>query len=143
MSDIDFGELVKEHRLALRLSISDLAARVDRSEATVKSWERGDSRPTADSVFTALSDAIKVDETELRAAAGQELPEPREKTPPSRRPIRSTPPTHLPSNRDDRREMISYWIRSALTAVALIALVVILIWAVSGLADQVGGLFEE
>ena len=143
MSDIEFGELVREHRLALRLSISDLAARVDRSEATVRSWERGESRPTADSAFVALAAAIKVDEMELRAAAGQALPEPETKPPRPRRRIRPTPPTHLPSYRDDRREMIVYWIRAALTAVALIAMVVILIWALGGLADQIGGLFEE
>ncbi|MFQ5968181.1 MAG: multiprotein-bridging factor 1 family protein, partial [Acidimicrobiia bacterium] len=51
MSESNFGELVKEHRLSLRLSIKELAERVGRSEATIRNWERGETRPVGDEVF--------------------------------------------------------------------------------------------
>ncbi|MFQ5967673.1 MAG: hypothetical protein ACE5MI_08685, partial [Acidimicrobiia bacterium] len=90
-----------------------------------------------DEVFTSLATSLKLDENELRVAAGQDPPEP--KPPPPR--TAPTQPARIPSYRDDRREMVVYWIRGILTAAGLIALFLVLVWAVAGLIDQIGGLF--
>jgi len=147
MSDQTFGEFIAAHRSAAGLSALELGNRVGRSAATIRNWEQGRNVPTQAEVLTALSRALGVPEERVLEAAGIQGPERQNRLDRPRRPAPETDVhTSIPvvrGYRDDPGEMITYLIRGALTALGLIILLIILVWAVGGLLDQVGGLFAE
>lgn len=69
-----FGSLISEHRERLGLSSSRVAELVGRSTGTVRSWERGRSRPDDPIVVSSLAAVLGIDESELFVAAGMEPP---------------------------------------------------------------------
>lgn len=48
MADLmaDIGPAIRRHRLAVGMSQSDLAAKIDVARNTISNWERGISQPT-------------------------------------------------------------------------------------------------
>ena len=68
--DTSFGGLVKERRVALGMSQAGLADLVGRSASAVRSWERGSSTPTDESVVRSLAAVLGIDEATLRATVG-------------------------------------------------------------------------
>ncbi len=69
-----FGSLISGHRERLGLSSSRVAELVGRSTGTVRSWERGRSKPDDPIVVSSLAAVLGIDETELFVAAGMEPP---------------------------------------------------------------------
>ena len=74
MSDSDFAGLVRRNRERLGLTASRVAELIGRSPGTVRAWEKGTTRPTEDSVVSALAAVLGIDESVLFAAAGLEPP---------------------------------------------------------------------
>jgi transcriptional regulator with XRE-family HTH domain len=68
--DTPFGALVKHRRVALAISQTALADLVGRSASAVRSWERGSSTPSDETVVRSLAAILGLDEDELRNAAG-------------------------------------------------------------------------
>ncbi len=153
MTESSFGTFLKERRLARRLSITALSEQTGYGVDSLRSWERGETVPSDSATYETLSKPLEVTVEELRAAAG--LLPPSEKKDdtaaeePGVAPVpppEPTPRVGMPdvrTYRDDPREMLSYWIRGLLTAAGLILLFIVLVWAVGGMLDQVGGLFGE
>ena len=140
-----FGDLVAAGRAAAGVSRAELGAAVGRSEATVRNWERGRSTPRQDDVFRKLALALDLPEDVLREGANSVEPVPAStKQRPEPLPLASVPrPEPTPSYRADRSVMITYWLRGVLTAVALVVMLVVLVWALGELFDAAGGLFDS
>ena len=144
MSDQTFGDFIATHRSAAGLSAHDLGDRVGRSAATIRNWEQGRNVPTGAQVLAALSQALGVPEESVREAAGILGPEKgRLDRPPAPEVVVPTSIPVVRGYRDEPGEMITYLLRGALTTLGLILLLIILVWAVGGLLDQVSGLFAE
>ncbi|MGZ5393876.1 MAG: helix-turn-helix domain-containing protein [Mycobacterium sp.] len=69
-SDTSFGGLVKQARMALGMSQAALADLVGRSASAIRSWERGSSTPTDESVVRSLAAVLGIDESALRGTVG-------------------------------------------------------------------------
>ena len=68
--DTSFAALVKSRRVTLGLSQTALADLVGRSSSAVRSWERGSSAPTDESVVQTLAAVLGLDEAILRTSVG-------------------------------------------------------------------------
>ena len=58
------GDLIRESRLALGYSLGQLATKVGRTAATVRTWERGEAVPNEES-RAALESVLDIDPGEL------------------------------------------------------------------------------
>jgi len=75
-TDRTFGSVVRDARIARRLSLGQLAGEVGRTAASVRRWERDESMPS-DEVRERLAEALGLDATLLhRLAEGNEASEP-------------------------------------------------------------------
>lgn len=68
--DTPFGSLVRHRRVELGISQAGLADLVGRSASAVRSWERGSSTPTDETVVGSLAAILGLDEGALRTAVG-------------------------------------------------------------------------
>jgi transcriptional regulator with XRE-family HTH domain len=69
------GDLIRESRLTLGYSLGQLATKVGRTVATVRSWERGEEVPTEES-RAALESVLGIDAGQLEALVPSAEPEP-------------------------------------------------------------------
>ena len=75
MPEQTFGRTIKNRRSELGLSQGKLGELVGRSASSVRSWERDKSHPSEQSIVTALSAVLGIDEAELFELSGQQAPE--------------------------------------------------------------------
>jgi transcriptional regulator with XRE-family HTH domain len=75
MPERSFGRTVRYRRTKLGLSQSKLGELVGRSTATVRSWEKDDSRPTDPDVLATLAAILGLSERQLFDKAEVELPD--------------------------------------------------------------------
>lgn len=81
MPERSFGRTVRYRRTRLGLSQSKLGELVGRATATIRSWERDESRPTDPKVLAALAAILGIDERHLFEKADVERPYSEENSP--------------------------------------------------------------
>ncbi|MDH4115925.1 MAG: helix-turn-helix domain-containing protein [Acidimicrobiia bacterium] len=74
MSTQDFGGLIRRGRERLGLSHSRVAELIGRAPSTVRSWERGTSKPGDADVVSSLAAVLGIDEQALFVSAGIDPP---------------------------------------------------------------------
>jgi transcriptional regulator with XRE-family HTH domain len=164
------GRMIREARLRKGMSLGQLAAAVGRSSSSVRRWERGEV-PPAIGLVDQLAEVLDLDPAELRDARPEatgpsadadpapETDEVRnvtaEQTPvPAVEPEEETDPA--PVARAERgflgdvvvaiRDLTSDWsgwIRGVATAVVLIVMLIILIWALGQLVDGLRQIWDS
>jgi transcriptional regulator with XRE-family HTH domain len=155
------GRAIREARLQKGMSLGQLAAAVGRSSSSVRRWERGEV-PPAIGVVDQLADVLDLDPEELKAmrpAAEDDvrvveavseaqapavkpstLEQPKVTAPAPEVPAPTTPAPRgfLGDTAAALRDMTadwSGWIRGLLTAVVVIVMLIVLVWALGQLFD--------
>ncbi len=154
-----FGQAIREARLAKGMSMGQLAARVERSTASVRRWERDEGLP-AETVVQRLVEALdladdeyapvrpKVPSVEVVPDTSANVSGATRATPQAASGATGTSPATaklagwFDRLRDPNRPWLGY-IRAALTVVVLLVLGWLLIWALAGLAEAVGEIWES
>jgi len=155
-----FGQAVREARLAKGMSMGQLATSVERSTASVRRWERDEGMP-APAVMQNLLTVLGLDESEY-SAANLPASSAAAVSPPSlgvSDSMRATsiaasssaaPTDHSPGSSSGRMDRFldpdGPWLkyaRAGLTIVTLLLLAWLLIWALGGLVDAVGSIWQS
>lgn len=67
VNDQELGELIRESRLKIGMSLGQLASAVGRSSSSVRRWERGEVAPAV-TVLPKLAEVLGIDASELESA---------------------------------------------------------------------------
>ena len=165
----DLGASIREARLKKGLSLGQLASAVGRSSSSVRRWERGEVAPAAP-VIPKLAAILEIDQEVLEVGEGADV-EPDGGQPPQNQDGRvstveqpivaieeSLDESGDPETVENRRVgMVSDvlgafarvtsdwmgWVRGIFTAVILILMLVVTIWAMSELFDALGDVAES
>jgi transcriptional regulator with XRE-family HTH domain len=101
MPERSFGRTVRYRRTKLGLSQAKLGELVGRSTATVRSWERDQTRPNDPKVLSALAAILGISEGNLYEKAELELPMVEETSPTIEQALATlSPPSPQPEPRD-------------------------------------------
>lgn len=155
-----FGQAVREARLAKGMSMGQLAAAVERSTASVRRWERDEGVPAETvvrdliavldledddypglpsrppSVGVASDPSVSVSESMRATSLASASPSA------ASGPLPAGSPSRLERFRDPNRPWLGY-ARAGLTVVTLLLLAWVLIWALGGLVDAVGDIWQS
>jgi transcriptional regulator with XRE-family HTH domain len=162
------GRAIREARLQKGMSLGQLAAAVGRSSSSVRRWERGEV-PPAIGVVDQLADVLDLDPDDLKAMrpvaedevrvveAVSEAPAPAVKPTTLEQPKVTAPASEAVSAPEPAtrgflgdtaaalRDMTadwSGWIRGMLTAVAVILMLIVLVWALGQLFDALRAIWD-
>jgi len=155
-----FGQAVREARIARGMSMGQLAAAVERSTASVRRWEKGEGMPS-DTVVHRLMAVLDIDDGEYTVvdaqvadvAVGRDVPG---RVSESMRATsiatgRAAPPGESGADEspgplkrflDPEKPWLGY-LRALLTIVTLGLLAWLLLWALGGLVDAVGSIWQS
>ncbi|HZJ48733.1 MAG TPA: helix-turn-helix domain-containing protein [Acidimicrobiia bacterium] len=155
-----FGQVVREARLAKGMSMGQLAAAVERSTASVRRWERDEGVP-AETVVRDLIAVLDLQDDDypglpsrppsvgVASHSSPSVPESMRATSlasasPSAAsgPLPAVSQSRLERFRDPNRPWLGY-ARAGLTVVTLLLIVWVLIWALGGLVDAVGDIWQS
>jgi len=153
------GRFIRESRLQCGMSLGQLAATVGRSSSSVRRWERDEVAPAL-TIMPVLAEALEIDvrELEVRRPAvtdsddtgqhiaggesGSTIEQPvvvldEQSQPPEQAPHRSQVGFvgDLWNSMFDSKDSWIGWIRGALTAVFVIIMILVLVWAIGELFD--------
>lgn len=165
----ELGTLIREARLGRGLSLGQLATAVGRSSSSVRRWERGEVMPAA-RVLGPLAEVLEIDLSELEGAKrriaqlgvlggeGSGVPASTVEEPV----VVSQDPAPRPPQKQPEREAAQvgvfsdvwrvvtagrqYWIgwgRGLLTASMLLAMFLILLWALGELFGAIGAIVDS
>ena len=108
MPERSFGRTVRYRRTKLGLSQSKLGELVGRSTATVRSWERDDSRPTDPDVLATLAAILGLSERQLFDKAEVDRPDEVDDSPTVEQALATLrPPGAAPSERPTQEPRVS------------------------------------
>ncbi|MCL1601285.1 MAG: helix-turn-helix transcriptional regulator [Actinomycetia bacterium] len=166
------GVMIREARLEKSMSLGQLASAVGRSSSSVRRWERGEVAPAA-SVLPKLSAILEIDIQSLlgdqATSAGSKEESSQDKAVDERistveqpviadsepqAPIPQDVPTVPPSSEGGRLSSLwdsvrkggqgwMGWIRGALTVVALVVMLFVLVWALGELFSALGSVLDS
>ena len=161
-----FGQVVRQARLAKGMSMGQLATSVERSTASVRRWERDEGVP-AKEVIGQLATVLSLDEADLALIGAEPVPPaPPPPVAPPRSPAQGpSQPTQMGASRvtgvvpvtEPEPTGVKGWIstlydpgnpwlgylRAALTVVILLILAWLLVWALAGLFESVGEMWDS
>ncbi|MEZ5175367.1 MAG: helix-turn-helix transcriptional regulator [Acidimicrobiia bacterium] len=160
------GRLIRESRLRRGMSLGQLASTIGRSSSSVRRWERDEVAP-AIAIMPRLAEALQIDVADLEArrypqygeddsdqhtAGGDRTGSTIEQDAvPSRQPAPDREVERAPvgffgelwNTVFAQREAWIPWVRGIATAVLLVIMLVILVWAVGGLWDGIKEIWDS
>ena len=160
-----FGQAVRQARLAKGMSMGQLATSLERSTASVRRWERDEGLP-AQGIVDQLANVLGLDEDDLALieteAAPPPPPPPAAQRPPAPEsaqatqagtgrvtgviPVTEPEPTGIQGWWKTLYDPANPWLgylRAALTVIILLILAWLLVWALAGLFDSVGEVWDS